>query len=104
MEELRMDEVPRLYYQVGDVARAFNEAPSCIRYWMKEFGLEPDVKRGHSGARKITATQFNELKEIHHLMRVEKYTLAGALEKRMSGVPMKVIHNSTKLPTVEGTK
>lgn len=66
----------RVYYSIGQVAEMFNVAPSLIRFWEQEFGLE--IKKSRKGDRQFTKQDVEEIGWIYHLVKVRLFTLAGA--------------------------
>ena len=67
----------KLYYNIGEVAKAFKVNPSLIRFWDKEFDiLKP--KKNAKGNRKFRQEDIENLKLIYHLVKEKGYTLEGA--------------------------
>ncbi len=67
----------KLYYNIGEVALAFNVKTSLIRFWEKEFDiLKP--KKNAKGNRKFTPEDVKNLKLIYHLVKERGFTLDGA--------------------------
>ena len=67
----------KLYYGIGEVARAFDVNTSLIRFWEKEFdALQP--KKNAKGNRKFTPQDITNLKLIFHLVKERGFTLEGA--------------------------
>ena len=53
--------------------------PSCVRFWIRTFGLEVRRGKGAGGMmRLLTAKNVEDLKRIYNLLEVELYTIAGA--------------------------
>lgn len=72
--------IERMYWSIGEIAATLNVNPSLIRFWEKEFEvLRP--KKGHTGNRQFTRDDIATLREIHRLVKVELYTIAGARRK-----------------------
>lgn len=69
-------EIPRRYWTIGQVAEQLNVAPSLLRFWQTEFGFY--VRRDKNGDRQFTAAEFDKVREIYRLLKVELYTIAGA--------------------------
>ena len=76
----------KLYYSIGEVAKAFNVNASLIRFWESEFDiLKP--KKNKKGNRLFTPEDIKNLKIIYHLLKERGYTLEGAkiaLEEKSS--------------------
>ncbi len=67
----------KLYYSIGEVAKAFDLNTSNIRYWENEFDiLKP--KKNKKGNRLFTQNDIKNLKVIYHLLKERGYTLEGA--------------------------
>lgn len=74
---MHVDLPKKLYYSIGEVAKAFGVKPSLIRFWDSEFSiLKP--KKNTKGNRKFTKEDINNLKLIYHLVKEQGYTLEGA--------------------------
>ena len=70
----------KLFYNIGEVAEAFNVNPSLIRYWEKEFKiLSP--KKTLKGTRKYNSVDIKNLKLIYNLLKNRGFTIEGAKEK-----------------------
>lgn len=67
----------KLYYSIGEVARAFNVNASLIRFWEKEFEVI-SPKKNKKGNRYFTQQDIKNLKLIYHLVKERGYTLEGA--------------------------
>tara|TARA_Y100000996_G_scaffold361581_1_gene304522 strand:- start:249 stop:578 length:330 start_codon:yes stop_codon:yes gene_type:complete len=67
----------KLYYNIGEVSKAFNVNSSLLRFWEKEFEeLKP--KKKSNGIRKYTNADIEILKKIFHLLKEKKLTIEGA--------------------------
>ena len=67
----------KLYYSIGEVAKAFDVNTSLIRFWDKEFDvLKP--KKNAKGNRKFTPEDIKNLSLIYHLVKERGFTLDGA--------------------------
>lgn len=67
----------KLYYSIGEVAKAFNVNTSLIRFWEKEFDvIQP--KKNAKGNRKFTPEDIKNLEFIYHLVKERGFTLEGA--------------------------
>lgn len=73
------EEVPKLYYTVGEVVDKLSISPSSLREWETYFGLE--VRRSRNKSRLFTPKEFETMQQIYYLLYVEKYTKSGAREK-----------------------
>lgn len=67
----------KLYYSIGEVAKAFDVNTSLLRYWEQEFPiLRP--KKNKKGNRYFTPEDLKNLQIIYHLVKEKGYTLDGA--------------------------
>jgi DNA-binding transcriptional MerR regulator len=67
----------KLYYSIGEVAKAYDVNTSLIRFWDKEFDiLKP--KKNAKGNRKFTPEDIKNLSLIYHLVKERGFTLEGA--------------------------
>jgi len=74
---MHIDLPEKLYYNIGEVAKAFAVNTSLIRFWEKEFDvLKP--KKNAKGNRKFTPDDIKNLKLIYHLVKERGFTLEGA--------------------------
>jgi DNA-binding transcriptional MerR regulator len=70
----------KLYYTIGEIAKAFNVNASLIRFWEKEFKiLKP--KKNSKGTRRYSSIDVENFQTIHHLVKEKGYTLEGAKEQ-----------------------
>ena len=67
----------KLYYSIGEVAKAFNVNASLIRYWEHEFPIIKP-KKNKKGNRYFTPEDLKNLQIIYHLVKEKGYTLDGA--------------------------
>ncbi len=74
---MHIDLPEKLYYGIGEVAKAFNVNASLLRFWEKEFDvLQP--KKNAKGTRKFTPADIKNLELIYHLVKERGFTLEGA--------------------------
>ncbi|SFH93786.1 MerR family transcriptional regulator [Halpernia frigidisoli] len=67
----------KLYYSIGEVAKAFDVNTSLIRYWEQEFPIIKP-KKNKKGNRYFTPNDLQNLQIIYHLVKEKGYTLDGA--------------------------
>lgn len=67
----------KLYYSIGEVAKAFDVNASLLRYWEAEFPIIKP-KKNKKGNRYFTPEDIKNLKIIYHLVKEKGYTLDGA--------------------------
>ena len=74
---MHVDLPKKLYYSIGEVAKAFGVKNSLIRFWDKEFDiLKP--KKNAKGNRRFTGDDIKNIKLIYKLVKEQGYTLEGA--------------------------
>jgi DNA-binding transcriptional MerR regulator len=65
------------YYNIGEVAKAFDVNASLLRFWEKEFDLLKP-KKNAKGNRKFTPEDVKNLELIFYLVKERGFTLEGA--------------------------
>ena len=71
------ERIKKLYYSISEVSEMTGLDPHVLRYWETEFeALNPKKNRG--GRRVYTEDDIACVRQIQHLLRVDKYTLEGA--------------------------
>ena len=74
------DNVEKIFYSIGEVAKHFNVNVSLIRFWEKQFDiLKP--KKNKKGNRMFTKKDMVNLEIIYHLVKERGFTLQGAKNK-----------------------
>ena len=77
MKEIKEKDLHKLYYSIGEVAKIFEVNTSLIRFWEKEFSIiQP--KKNKKGNRMFTPKDIVNINKIHHLVKIEGFTLDGA--------------------------
>ena len=69
----------KLFYTIAEVAKMLHVTPPTLRYWEKEFKLNPH--KTEKGSRRYNEKDIETLRIIHHLVKVKGLTLAGAKQK-----------------------
>ncbi len=70
----------KLYYSIGEVADMFDLNESTLRFWEKEFP-KLDPERGARGVRRYTQGNIEQIRLIHHLVKVQGLTIQGARDR-----------------------
>ena len=74
---MNIDLPEKIYYNIGEVAKAFNVKTSLLRFWENEFdSINP--KKKQSGIRKYTPKDIESIQLIYHLVKEKGMTLEGA--------------------------
>ncbi len=71
----------KLFYSIGEAAEMLGENVSLVRYWSDTFSKFLKPHRNSKGNRMYTADDLDVLKQIYHLVKVNKMTLEGAKKK-----------------------
>lgn len=70
----------RLFYSIGEVAQMFDINESTLRYWEKEFPtISP--QKNIKGTRSYKRQDIEAIRIIHHLLKVQGLTIAGAKQR-----------------------
>jgi DNA-binding transcriptional MerR regulator len=70
-------EIQKLYYSIGEVSDQLELEPHVLRYWESEFDVL-DPRKNRAGRRVYTTDDIEDARRIQHLLKDEKYTIAGA--------------------------
>lgn len=74
---MHIDLPEKLYYSIGEVAKAFDVNASLIRFWESEFSvIKP--KKNAKGNRCFTKEDIKNIELIYHLVKERGFTLDGA--------------------------
>lgn len=73
------DAAAKNYYAIGEIAKMFKVRTSHIRFWTIQFALK--MRTNRKGDRLYTPENIEQLKLIHHLVKVQGFTIAGAKAK-----------------------
>ena len=76
--EIKLPE--KLYYNIGEISKAFNVNPSLLRFWEKEFDIL-NPRKTIKGTRKYNSVDIKNLKLIYNLLKIRGFTIDGAKEK-----------------------
>ena len=74
---MELDLPKKRYYNIGEVAKAFEVNTSLLRYWENQF-KEIKPKKKTSGIRKYTPQDVQNIKLIYHLLKEKGMTIEGA--------------------------
>jgi DNA-binding transcriptional MerR regulator len=77
IHKMKINLPDKLYYSIGEVAKAFDVNTSLIRYWEQEFPIIKP-KKNKKGNRYFTPEDIKNLQMIYHLVKEKGYTLDGA--------------------------
>lgn len=73
------DTTEKSYYSIGETAAMFKVRTSHIRFWTVQFSLKMRTTR--KGDRLYTPENIEQLRVIHHLVKEQGFTIAGAKMK-----------------------
>ncbi|GGH77419.1 MAG: MerR family transcriptional regulator [Bacteroidetes bacterium] len=77
---LKLPELTKRYYTIGEVADIFGVNASLLRYWEKEFPkLQP--KKNTKGNRSYTPKDIEQIHLLYHLVKERGFTIEGARKK-----------------------
>lgn len=82
--KLRDDEIRKIYYKIGEVAKILGENTSTIRFWAKQLKMDIRITGGigfHTHRWQLVERDIQELNAVHYLLRKEKFTFKGAVDK-----------------------
>ena len=72
-------ESDKLYFSISEVSEMLGVNPSVLRFWETEFEqLHP--KKNKTGKRFYDKKDIALLKQIHYLLKIQKFTIEGAKE------------------------
>lgn len=71
----------KLYYRISEVAKMLNETEVVIRTWSNQFCDYVKPKRNERGVRMYSSDDIDQLRVIRMLIRDEKLTSSGAMQK-----------------------
>jgi DNA-binding transcriptional MerR regulator len=73
-------DLTKLYYSIGEVAKMFGVSKSLIRFWEAEFdSLRPH--KNSKGDRRFTKQNIQQFKVIHELVKERGFTIKGAKQE-----------------------
>lgn len=95
-----MDLPDKVYFRIGEVAKALGVQPHVVRFWQQQF---PTVRpeRSKTGRFLYTKNTVEQLAFIQKLLKDEGYTIAGAkkaLRERGSATKRKAAQKATEAP------
>ncbi|GAA5219736.1 MerR family transcriptional regulator [Membranihabitans marinus] len=67
----------KLYYTIGEVAKMFDVSTSLLRYWESEF-TQISPGKNNKGDRRYTKKDIQKIKRIYVLLKEEGFTIDGA--------------------------
>jgi DNA-binding transcriptional MerR regulator len=91
----------KLFCSISEVAQMFNVTTPTLRYWEKEFGLNPH--KTEKGSRRYSEKDIEALRLIHYLVKMKGLTLAGAKQKLKENPDM-VVNNEEIVRRLKGVR
>ena len=92
----------KIYYKIGEVAKAFGVNTSLIRFWEKEFDIIKP-KKNAKGNRPFTPEDIKNFKLIFNLVKERGFTLEGAKQKLRKN-PESVFNNHEIISRLEAVR
>jgi DNA-binding transcriptional MerR regulator len=92
----------KIYYKIGEVAKAFGVNTSLIRFWEKEFDIIKP-KKNAKGNRLFTPEDIKNFKLIFNLVKERGFTLEGAKQKLRKN-PESVFNNHEIISRLEAVR
>lgn len=80
--------IEKIYWSVGEIGKMFGVKASLIRFWEVEFGRNLHTKRSKKGERQFMKEDIETIRTIHHLLKVELYTIKGARKRLKEGATL----------------
>jgi DNA-binding transcriptional MerR regulator len=77
--------VEKIFFTIRDLAQEFHVKPHTIRFWDDEFEITKEDKDPYV-TRRYSIKERELFIRIHHLLRTEKMTIAGAKKKMVMKV------------------
>ncbi len=77
MTLIKINELSKLYYSIGELAKLLNVNPSLLRFWEREFKLIV-VKKNNKGNRLYSVKEIQEINNIYQLVKIQGFTIEGA--------------------------
>lgn len=92
------------YYTIGETAAKFKVRTSHIRFWTVQFAMK--VRTTRKGDRLYTPENIEQLKVIHHLVKEQGFTIAGAKArlKELKNVNIEDLQKSNIIHTLQNLK
>ncbi|MDR1632492.1 MAG: MerR family transcriptional regulator [Dysgonamonadaceae bacterium] len=82
--------MPKLFYTISEAAQNLDVTCSMLRYWEKEFGLNPH--KTEKGTRRYDEKDIKAFRLIYYLVKTKGLTLTGA-KRKLRENPGKVIRS-----------
>jgi len=93
------NEIEKIYFSIGEVAKMLNVNASLIRFWEKEFNIIK-LQKNRKGNRIFTKKNIEQFQIIYNLLKVKGYTLEGARKELNEAID----DNHTKIEVIEKLK
>lgn len=77
MTLIKINELSKLYYSIGELSKLLNVNPSLLRFWEREFKLIV-VKKNNKGNRLYSVKEIQEINNIYQLVKIQGFTIEGA--------------------------
>lgn len=81
---LSEEDVPKLYFSITEAAALLKVSTFELRKWVKAFNIDLHQNK-RTRKYRISKVDFELLQRIHFLLKVELYSLKGAIRKLEQG-------------------
>ena len=94
MANFEINELTKLYYSIGEVAKMFNVNASLLRFWEKEFDIQI-AKKNKKGNRLYSVKEIAVIHTIYDFVKLQGYTIEGAKRALKGNHPIKLKEKDT---------
>ena len=77
MVKIHTEQLTKLYYSIGEVAKLLNVNASLLRFWEKEFEIQI-AKKNKKGNRLYSVKEIAVIHTIYDFVKLQGYTIEGA--------------------------
>ena len=100
MANFEINELTKLYYSIGEVAKMFNVNASLLRFWEKEFDIQI-AKKNKKGNRLYSVKEIAVIHTIYDFVKLQGYTIEGAKRALKGNHPIHVKEKDTNEIIIE---
>ena len=100
MTLIKNNELSKLYYSIGELAKLLNVNPSLLRFWEREFKLIV-AKKNNKGNRLYSVKEIQEINKIYQLVKIQGFTIEGAKKALKIKTTVTVLNSKETTNTAE---